>query len=92
MEYLALYSSKCKRCGHLDPEEEQKFNKCHFSKGNKECPAQEVRLVVVGEARRLAMAMSKARAARDLNKEAEILSSVAKRDPAFQQKFREALK
>lgn len=89
MEYLALYSPRCKRCGHLDPDEERKFNKCHFSAGNTECPAQEVRFAVVGEAKRLAGAIKKARAARDIKKEIKILSLVESRSPAFQQKFRE---
>lgn len=89
MEHLALYSSNCKRCGHLDPEEEKKFNKCHFSAGNTECPAQEVQLAVVGEAIRLAKAIKKARSDKDMKKEIEILQYVAERSPAFQQKFRE---
>jgi superfamily I DNA/RNA helicase len=89
LEYLALYSQKCKSCGHLDPEEERKYNKCHFSKGNNECPAAEVRIAVVGEAKRLADALKRARARHDMEKEIEILSRVAKRSAAFQQKFRE---
>lgn len=91
MDILALYSSKCKRCGHLDPEEERKFKSCHFSSGNKECPAQEVQIAVVGEAKRLAALCKKARANKDLTKEIKILNKVSKRSAAFQQKFREWL-
>lgn len=89
LEYLALYSSKCKSCGHLDPGEEKKYSKCHHSNGNKECPALEVRVVVVGEAKRLAEALKKARAKNDMEKEIQILQKVATRSAAFQQKFRE---
>jgi hypothetical protein len=89
MDYLALYSEKCKRCGHLDPEAPKKFNNCHFSKGNTECPAQEVQFAVVGEAKRFAAAAKKARKAGNLAMEAEILDTVAKRSPAFQHKFQE---
>jgi len=91
IEFLALYSAKCKRCGHLDPEEEKKFNKCHFKKGNLECPAKEVQIVVVGEAKRFAAEVRKARAARNIDREIKVLDEVAKRSPAFQQKFREWL-
>lgn len=91
MEFLALYSAKCKSCGHLDPEEDRKYNKCHFSSGNTECPAQEVQFAVVGEAKRLASTIKKARATKDLAKEIEILTLVEARSPAFQQKFREWL-
>lgn len=89
MDYLALYSTNCKRCKYLDSEEERKFDKCHFSNGNKDCPASEVQIAVVGEAKRFARALKKARSSGNLNKEAEILEAVAKRSAAFQHKFKE---
>ena len=89
MDYLALYSTKCKRCKHLDPEATQAFTNCHFSKGNTECPAKEVRIAVVGEAKRYAKAAKKARREGNLAREAEVLDAVAKRSDAFQYKFQE---
>ncbi len=89
MDYLALYSTKCKRCSHLDPEAPKTFNNCHYSKGNTECPAKEVQIAIVGEAKRYATAAKKARRAGDLAREAEILEAVAKRSAAFQHKFQE---
>ena len=89
MDHLALYSQNCKKCSHLDPDEKTKFDKCHFSKGNADCPAKEVQFAVVGEAKRFARAIKKAKATGDLIKEAEILEAVAKRSPAFQHKFKE---
>lgn len=89
MEYLALYSRNCKRCGALDPEEDRVFEKCHFSKGNKQCPAAEIQFAVVGEAQRFANALLKARRQGDLDRESAILTEVAKRTPAFQHKFKE---
>lgn len=91
MDNLALYSRKCKTCKHLDPEEEILHVKCHFSRGNKDCPAAEVRIIVVGEARRFAEAVRQARSKADLGREAKLLKIVQKRDPAFQQKFKEWL-
>jgi hypothetical protein len=90
MDYLALYSRNCKKCKHLDPEETQEFEKCHFNAGNKACPAKEVQLAVVGEAQKYAQAVRKARAAGNITQEVAILTKVATRSPAFQQKFREA--
>ncbi len=89
MDHLALYSRNCKRCSHLDPEESRAFEKCHFSNGNQECPALEVQLVVVGEAKRFASAWKKARNEGNLVRQAEILDAVSKRSPAFQFKFKE---
>lgn len=89
MDYLALYSTKCKTCKHLDPEEEEEYTSCHFSSGNKECPAAEVQLAVVGEAKRMAEAVKKARAAGNIKREVKILQAVGQRSPAFQHKFKE---
>ncbi len=91
MDYLALYSAKCKRCGHLDPDEPRKYTKCHASNGNSECPAKEVQFAVVGEAKRYAQSVKRAKRVGDLAKEAEVLEAVAKRSAAFQHKFREWL-
>ncbi len=91
MDHLALYSRNCKFCKHLDKDEPKTFN-CHFSKGNKDCPAQEVQLVVVGKALRLARAVKKAQSTGDLSREAKILEMVAQKSAAFQFKFKENLK
>lgn len=89
MDYLALYSTKCKRCKHLDPEEEVAFEKCHHSAGNAECPASEIRITVVGEAKRFALAVKRARSSGNIDREVKILQEVNKRSAAFQHKFRE---
>jgi hypothetical protein len=89
MDYLALYSAKCKTCKALDPEETKEYTNCHFNNGNKNCPAAEVQIAVVGEAMRFANIVKKARAGGDLKREVEILQEVGKRSAAFQQKFRE---
>lgn len=89
MDHLALYSRKCKFCSYLDPSETKQYEKCYYKNGNTECPAQEVQLAVVGEAKRLAILIKKARTEGNIEKEVKILEIVSKRDPAFQQKFRE---
>lgn len=89
MDYLALYSTNCKKCKHLDQEETKAYDKCHYSKGNNDCPAKEVQIAVVGQTLRAATELKKARAKGDLNREAQILEAVAKKSPAFQHKFKE---
>ena len=86
-DILALYSSKCKQCGHLDPAEPKKYSTCHFSKGNTECPASEVQFAIVGKAKGLALRLVKARANRDATTEAKILTEVAGQSAAFKARF-----
>jgi len=90
-DHLALYSRNCKFCKSLDPDEKKYFPKCHFEKGNKDCPASEIQIAVVGQAQRAAKAVLKARAANNIDQEIQILSFVAKKSKPFQQKFREWL-
>lgn len=90
-DHLALYSSNCKRCKALDPDEKKTFVQCHYSKGNKHCPASEVRIVVVGKAYRYADQVKEARDRRDVVTEARILGLVGKCSRAFQAKFYEAV-
>jgi hypothetical protein len=90
-DYLALYSTKCKKCQHLDPAEKTAFVNCHFSKGNRYCPARGVQIVVVGRAYRLAEQVRRARQKRDAEKEARVMALVAKETEAFRERFYTAL-
>lgn len=89
MDYLALYSRNCKSCQSLDPDAPNLFPKCHFEKGNKDCPAREVQLVIVGPAKRLANLVKQARLHSDLKEEARLLAVASTKSKAFQQKFLE---
>lgn len=86
-DHLALYSSNCKRCGHLDPDETKKYTTCHYSKGNKFCPAQEVQIVIVGKAQKYAQQLRAARTQRDVQAEAKILQTVGAMSKAFIERF-----
>jgi len=90
-EYLQLYSTSCKTCAHLDPQETKKYTNCHYTKGNKHCPASEIQIVVVGKAHRYAKLVLAARNNRDPKAEGRILATVAKQSPAFQERFYAAL-
>lgn len=89
MEYLALYSARCKKCSHLDSEEKIAYDKCHYTKGNTECPAQDMQLAVVGQAKRFAREAKLAREKGNLIREVNILKAVASKSEAFQHKYRE---
>lgn len=91
IDHLALYSSQCKRCGYLDPDEPRKFKKCHFSSGNDQCPASEVRIVIVGQATSYAQQVLRAREQRKPQTEAKLMAFVSKQNAAFQSKFYSAL-
>lgn len=90
-ERFALYSRNCKSCKHLDSAETNLYTKCHFSKGNDQCPAAEVEIVVVGAAYRMARQVLAARDKRDAKEEARILAAVAKESEAFQERFYSAI-
>lgn len=86
-EHLGLYSTLCKKCGHLDPDEPKKYSKCHYSKGNRYCPAEEVQIVVVGRAQKYAQQVIAARAARNAEAEHKILGQVMAKSAAFKERF-----
>jgi len=90
-DYLALYSTKCLQCSHLVENGKKAYAKCHFTKGNKHCPASEVRLVVVGKAVAYATKVLKARDAHDLKTEARLLQYVSTQSEAFKTRFYSAL-
>ncbi|MGF3990450.1 hypothetical protein ACQX7T_14440 [Staphylococcus aureus] len=91
IEFLQLYSRQCKTCKHLDPEETKAYTKCHFSKGNEDCPAREIRFTIVGKAFRLARQVRAARDARDTATAASLLAEVLKLNEAQQERFYFAL-
>ncbi len=91
LEHLALYSADCMTCSHLSETGTEAYEKCHFSKGNKLCPAAEVRLVVVGEALTYARRVLRARDKRLPKKEARLMKYVAAQPAAFQSRFYEYL-
>lgn len=85
--FFALYSSDCMTCSHLSETGKIAFVKCHFTKGNQQCPAAEVRFVVVGEALKYARDVIAARDKRHVRREARLLAYVAQQSPAFKSKF-----
>jgi hypothetical protein len=92
MDHLALYSRNCKFCKSLDPDEIKEFPACHYDTGNKDCPAIDVQLAVVGLVGRHALEFNTAKKTANIGKQASILQLVAKKSQAFQFKFQERTK
>lgn len=90
-EYFALYSADCMTCSHLSETGTTAHVGCHFSKGNTECPAAEVRFVVVGEALEYAKRVLAARDKRLPKREARLMRHVGQQSKAFRSKFYQAL-
>jgi uncharacterized Fe-S radical SAM superfamily protein PflX len=86
-ERFGIYSEDCLRCKSLVPSATEKFEACHFSKGNKFCPASEVQVVVVGKALDYAKRVLAARQKRHIKTEAKILNLVANEPEAFRERF-----
>jgi hypothetical protein len=88
-EQFALYSKDCMTCSHLCETGVTAFVPCHYSKGNKLCPAAEVRIVIVGEALDYAKRVLDARDKRFARREAKLMAHVGKQSAAFRSKFYE---
>jgi hypothetical protein len=43
---VMIYNANCLGCGHLVPHVKHKFKSCHFSKGNTQCPASSVQILI----------------------------------------------
>lgn len=87
-EYLSLYSANCLTCKHLCPDTGvREFEECHHSNGNKQCPALEVRVVVVGEALDYARKVLRARDKRQPKREAKLMKHVGLQSPTFKDRF-----
>jgi hypothetical protein len=86
-EFIQIYSLDCLQCTHLVTEPGVDFKECHFSNGNRFCPAQGIGITVVGEAYRLAEQVHAARDRRDAKSEAAIMTKVAKKNDYFRERF-----
>jgi hypothetical protein len=88
-ERCLIYSSECFSCPHAiagaDASAAQKD--CHYSNGNRYCPAAQVIFVVSGEAFDLASKLHHARDTRNAEAEAAILLEAASLDEYAKERF-----
>lgn len=86
-EYLALYSEACITCKHLVETGTVDNRKCHYKNGNTQCPASEVKIVIVGQALDYARKVIQARDKRHAKTEARLMRYVGTQSAAFRSKF-----
>lgn len=82
-DHLEIYHAKCLSCAYLVEGAKHKYDECHHSNGNTECPAAEVRIVPTGKVRRAERLIKEARARHDPAEEARILKELASESEAF---------
>lgn len=90
-EYLGLFSEKCITCKHLVEHAKVDNRECHFTQGNVQCPAVEVKIVFVGEALMYARKVLAARDKRHAKTEARLMEYIGAQSQAFRTKFYEYL-
>lgn len=84
---LYVHSKKCLNCIHLAPTIGKKvYSDCHFSKGNENCPAAEVKIVVMLPYEVIANRMLKAHLAGDAATLASLSARLNRQDPEEIQK------
>lgn len=86
-EHLALYSENCLTCKSLVEYATKANPDCHWKQGNEQCPAREVKIVVVGEALEIAQKVIRARDKRMAVTEAQLMKYVGKQSAAWRSKF-----
>jgi hypothetical protein len=88
-ERCLIYSAECFACPHViagaDAGDAKKD--CHYSQGNRYCPAAQVIFVVSGEAFALASKLHHARDTRNAEAEAAILIEAAKLNEYARERF-----
>ena len=82
-DYLALYSTNCLKCKFLIEGATKKF-KCHFKKGNDQCPARDLRITITGKTNQYLERLRQARSEKDAKKEAAIWVEISGETRAFQ--------
>lgn len=93
---LEVWGSGCLSCGALianDPDLEplEELPKCHYSRGQKGCPAQNVQITIVGPRRRAVSQLVAARDSGDASRLIRLLTALGDKDSSFQEEvLREA--
>lgn len=91
VDCLVLFAPKCLVCSHLVDGAEKKYTKCHFAKGNVDCPAQSVRIITDGKTRQYQRRLSEAQQANDAKAVAAIWAEINNESPAVRQRLFEVL-
>lgn len=79
---IYVHSKKCLNCTHFAPNIAKKvYYDCHYSKGNENCPASEVKVVVMLPYETIANALLKAHVTGDAAKMSSLMARLNRQDP-----------
>lgn len=80
-ELVIIDNENCTNCMHFCETGTKNYNKCHFSKGNTNCPAKTTRIIIGIPIGITARAIARATLKGDFNRVAELTTALANKDP-----------
>lgn len=90
--FLQVYSEDCLQCKSLIPFAKKKFKGCHFSAGNKHCPASETQVVIRVPLEEIVPRFMSAERAGDFSRLSKLNAKLAEKPDWFQHRVAMALK
>lgn len=89
---IQVYKLKCLTCRHLVPAAAKEFNECHFSAGNKLCPASSMKIIQHIPIDKIIRAFKEAEGSGNLSRVSRLYAQVAKRPDWVQQRINDELR
>jgi hypothetical protein len=86
-EVLVVYSTKCFTCSHLVDDAPNRNMECHYSNGNRDCPAVALRVITTGKVQQYLKRLELAQQNKDAAEVAKIWEEIGKQSPEFQQRM-----
>lgn len=90
--FLEVFSENCLQCKSLVPFATKKFKGCHFSAGNKHCPASETQVVIRVPLEEIVPRFIAAERDANFHRLAKLNAKLAEKPEWFQQRVAQALK
>ena len=89
---IQVYKLKCLNCTHLVPAAGKEYNECHYSAGNKLCPASSMKIIQHIPIDKILRAFKEAENSGNLGRISRLYAQVAKRPDWVQQRINDELR
>ena len=89
--FLEIFSENCLQCSSLVPFAKKKFKACHYSAGNKNCPASNSTIVIRVPLEEIVPRFMSAERARDFHRLSKLSAVLASKPDWYQQRVASAL-
>lgn len=89
---VEIFQEKCLTCSHLVAFAQKSYSKCHFSKGNTQCPAQSLRISVRVPVEQIGRQFKSAKLSNDNARLARLYAKLSTFPDWYQQRVTEYLK